>query len=62
MCETVTLLPDEVAKVIRMTRTQVVRHIRNGVLPGRKVGGRWRVLESDLLSFLSERSPGGDHA
>ena len=48
------LTPDEVAKVLGLSRRTVVGWLENGKLPGIKVGSRWRVKEEDLDKFIDE--------
>ena len=48
-----TLTPEEVANVLKLTVRTVYEYLRSGKLPGRKVGGTsWRILESDLEDFI----------
>jgi excisionase family DNA binding protein len=47
------LTPVEVAAVLRLNARSVLRLLRTGQLPGRKIAGKWRILESDLESFVS---------
>ena len=52
------LTPRDVAALLRLNLDTVRRLLREGRLPGRKVGPRqWRVLRSDLEAYLS-RTPG----
>jgi len=46
------LTTDEVAAVLRLHPTTVKLLMRDGKLPGRKIGGQWRLLKSDLLAYL----------
>lgn len=48
------LTPDEVAKVLGLSRRTVVGWLESGKLPGIKVGNRWRVKEEDLDKFIDE--------
>ena len=48
------LTPDEVAKVLGLSRRTVVGWLEAGKLPGIKVGNRWRVKEEDLDKFIDE--------
>lgn len=46
------LTTDEVAAVLRLHPTTIKLLMRDGKLPGRKIGGQWRLLKSDLLAYL----------
>lgn len=35
------LTPNEVAEVLRVTRTTALEYMRRGVIPARKIGRRW---------------------
>lgn len=48
------LTPDEVAKVLGLSRRTIVGWLETGKLPGIKVGNRWRVKEEDLDKFIDE--------
>lgn len=43
---------EEVASVLRVTAYTVRRYLREKKLPGKKVGGQWRVRKSDLEEFI----------
>jgi excisionase family DNA binding protein len=45
---------EQVAVLLRVKPTTVLRHLRSGELVGRKMGGRagWRVTHSRLLEWL----------
>lgn len=47
------LTAEEVGAVLRLHPTTVKLLLRQGELPGRKIGGQWRVLRSDLLAYLA---------
>ena len=42
----------EVAIIIQVGAETVRRHLRSGKLRGVKVGGQWRVRESELSKFV----------
>jgi len=46
------LTPEEVAKRLQVTERTVLQWLRDGKLPGAKLGRLWRVKESDLHEFL----------
>lgn len=50
------LTPDEVAKVLGLSRRTIVGWLEAGKLTGIKVGNRWRVREEDLDRFIDEPS------
>ncbi len=43
---------DEAAKMLQMHPVTVRRHLRNGTIPGRKIGGEWRISRMGLEAFL----------
>jgi acetyl-CoA/propionyl-CoA carboxylase biotin carboxyl carrier protein len=53
------LTPAEAAARIGVTTRSVQRWIASGRLPGRRVGGRWRVAIDALDAFAVESSPSG---
>jgi excisionase family DNA binding protein len=48
------LTPDEVGKVLGLSRRTIVGWLESGKLSGIKVGNRWRVKEEDLDKFVDE--------
>ncbi len=55
------LTPEEAARVLGLSPFTVRRLLRQGELPGRKVGKRqWRIPRSDLEEYL--RAPNTTHA
>jgi excisionase family DNA binding protein len=44
--------PEEAAEYLRVTPQTVYRRLREGSLPGAKVGGQWRILKEDLDAYL----------
>ncbi|RDV80911.1 helix-turn-helix domain-containing protein [Ammonifex thiophilus] len=46
------LTPRQVAEKLKVSRKTVVKWIRSGKLPGRKIGTLWRVDANDLEAFL----------
>lgn len=50
------LTPEEAAEALRVSETVVLRLLKEGVLPGRRVAGRWwRISERGLHEWLSSR-------
>ena len=47
------MTPDEVAQVLRLQGESVRQLLRDGVLPGRKIGGTWMITKTRLLAFLN---------
>ena len=51
------LTPAQVAEMAQLSEATILRHARNGTLPGaRKIGGTWRVVESTFLAWLEDDS------
>lgn len=48
------LTPDEVGKVLGLSRRTVISWLESGKLNGIKVGNRWRVKEEDLDRFVDQ--------
>ena len=48
------LSAEDVAAKLRVSYNTARRFLIEGMIPGRKIGKQWRVLESDLLRFVSE--------
>ncbi len=46
------MTPAEVAQVLRMNPEVVTRLIREGKLPGFRVGGTWRVRRGDVQAVM----------
>lgn len=46
------LTPEEVAQKLRLSTATILRFLRHKQLPGIKVGGTWRVMQSDLEAFI----------
>jgi len=49
------LKPEEAAYRLGVSTLTIKKWLRNGKLPGVKVGHLWRVDESDLEKFIQER-------
>jgi len=47
------LCVEEVAEKLHVGIVTVRRYLANGQIPGKKLGKRWQVVESDLDAFLS---------
>jgi excisionase family DNA binding protein len=44
--------PEEATAVLKVGRRTLLELLRTGQLPGRKVGGQWRIAEPALLTYL----------
>ena len=47
------LTAEEAAGVLRLHVQIVRKHLREGRLPGRKIGKGWRIVAEDLANYLS---------
>jgi len=54
-----TMTPDQAAEYLHLHRDTVRRLLRQGTLPGRKVGKQWRIRKHDLDAYLSGGKPNG---
>jgi hypothetical protein len=45
--------PDEVASALRRTPTGIRYMLREGLLPGKKVGGRWFMFRRDFEAIIT---------
>lgn len=43
---------EEVAAMLKLSPFTVGQYLREGKLPGRKIGRHWRVLRSELEQFI----------
>lgn len=50
---------EQVATKLQLNYWTVLDHVNNGVLPGVRIGARWRVSEAALEQFLKERTTHG---
>jgi excisionase family DNA binding protein len=50
-----TLTVAETAKLLGRSTEQVRRYLREGVLPGRRLGGQWFVARGDVERLLGQR-------
>ncbi len=49
--------PEQTAEHLQVTRRTIYTWLREGKLPGRKIGGSWRVSAAALEEFLSQANP-----
>jgi excisionase family DNA binding protein len=54
------LTTDEAAQVLRISKRLLLRLVREGQLPGRKLGREWRFLRSDLRRAITPSQNGED--
>lgn len=54
------LTPEEVAEILKVTPATVRKLLRDGELPGRKIGKSWRVTRQALEAYLMEPSGDGE--
>jgi excisionase family DNA binding protein len=50
----------ETAKLLKRSTEQVRRYLREGDLPGRRLGGQWFVDRADAETFARQRRDGTD--
>ena len=50
-CQTNDVLP--VCDLLRMSRSHVYNLLKSGQLPGRKIGGQWRIPVDGLRRYLT---------
>jgi excisionase family DNA binding protein len=48
--------PKEIATTLKLTEKTVLDYLREGKLPGMKVGKHWRIRRADFDTFLQEAS------
>lgn len=53
-CQTIDVLP--VCDLLKMSRTHVYNLLKSGRLPGRKIGGQWRIPVDGLRRYLTVQS------
>lgn len=52
----------ETARLLQRSTEQVRRYLREGVIPGRRIGGQWFIDFADAESFLQKRRENSDFA
>lgn len=52
----------DTATMLQRSTEQVRRYLREGVLPGRRIGGQWFISRDDAEAFLRRRREGSDFA
>jgi excisionase family DNA binding protein len=48
------LTVQQAAELLQLNYETTRRYVLKGIIPGRKLGGTWRIVESDLKRFISE--------
>jgi len=47
------LTPEQVARLLEMHAKTVYKLVRQGVLPGLKIGGVWRFSKAEILEMMA---------
>ena len=47
----------EAAEYLRLSQRTLLRLLREGRIPGRKIGGQWRLTERRLTEYVEARVP-----
>ncbi len=47
------LTPDEAARLLKVSKKTLLRHARDGQVPGVKLGRVWRFRRSELLNLIT---------
>lgn len=47
------LAPEEAAQLLRISKKTLLRHARQGTVPGLKLGRVWRFRRTELLKLLA---------
>ena len=50
----------ETARLLQRSTEQIRRYLREGTLPGQRLGGQWFVQRADAEGFLRQRDEAGD--
>ena len=45
----------QVSKFLKLHQRTIYKLVRNGMIPGRRVGKKWRFLKSEIMNFLVKR-------
>src|SRR5262245_36012394 len=48
------LTAEQVSKLLKLHQRTIYKLVRNGTIPGRRVGKSWRFLKSEILGFLKK--------
>jgi excisionase family DNA binding protein len=44
----------QVSKFLKLHQRTIYKLVRNGMIPGRRVGKKWRFLRSEIMKFLQK--------
>jgi len=56
------LNPHQVAELLDLSVANVLRMLRNGTLPGRKIGKKWRISKRQLIAYVERQGDEEDEA
>jgi excisionase family DNA binding protein len=45
----------QVSKLLKLHPRTIYKLVRNGMIPGRRVGKKWRFLASEIMKFLQKK-------
>jgi excisionase family DNA binding protein len=45
----------QVSKFLKLHQRTIYKLVRNGMIPGRRVGKKWRFLRSEIMKFLEKK-------
>ena len=45
----------QISKLLKLHQRTIYKLVRNGMIPGRRVGKKWRFLKSEIMNFLVKR-------
>lgn len=48
----------EVAKFLKLSKITVYKLVKNGQIPGFRVGNSWRFRKDDIMKIVSQQMPG----
>ena len=48
---------EQAAEKLQVKPLTVRKYLRRGLIPGRRLGREWRIVETDLEMFISGRTP-----
>ena len=48
----------ELSSFLKVSESTLYKYLKSGLLPGKKIGNRWRVLKSEIVSFLKGEKKG----
>jgi excisionase family DNA binding protein len=49
------LTVSQVSKLLKLHPRTIYKLVRNGIIPGRRVGKKWRFLRAEIMNFLVKR-------